>query len=153
MPAGDGGGHRRTTRKETWNARTTRGGFLRAAAGDAAWVAMGGSLAGALGCEPEARARASAAAAPKERAWALRSHPDLRAPGIRVATPAREGAAPGLVFCAPKNGPDEAGPGRDGCLILDNEGQPVWFRPILREDRDVVDFKLQRYRGRPVLTW
>ena len=59
--------------------------------------------------------------------------------------------SPGLVFCAPKNGPDEAGP--DGCLIPDNEGQPVWFRPLLKEDRDVMDFKLQRRRGCPVLTW
>jgi hypothetical protein len=57
------------------------------------------------------------------------------------------------VFCAPKNGPEEAGPGQDGCLILDNTGQPVWFRPLRREDWDVMDFKLQRYRGRPVLTW
>jgi hypothetical protein len=61
--------------------------------------------------------------------------------------------APGYVFCAPKNGPDEAGPGQDGCLILDNTGQPVWFRPVAREAMDVMDFKLQRYGGEPVLTW
>jgi hypothetical protein len=57
------------------------------------------------------------------------------------------------VFCAPKNGPDEAGPGQDGCLILDNTGQPVWFRPVGTEAMDVMDFKLQRYGGEPVLTW
>ncbi len=61
--------------------------------------------------------------------------------------------APGYVFCAPKNGPDEAGPGQDGCLILDNTGQPVWFRPVATEAMDVMDFKLQEYRGEPVLTW
>jgi hypothetical protein len=61
--------------------------------------------------------------------------------------------APGYVFCAPKNGPDEAGPGQDGCLILDNTGQPVWFRPVGTEAMDAMDFKLQRYRGKPVLTW
>ena len=61
--------------------------------------------------------------------------------------------APGYVFCAPKNGPDEAGPGQDGCLILDNTGQPVWFRPVGTEAMDAMDFKLQVYRGEPVLTW
>lgn len=66
---------------------------------------------------------------------------------------AARGVAPGYVFCAPKNGPGEAGPGQDGCLILDNAGQPVWFRPLQREDWDVMAFSLQRYRGRPVLTW
>jgi hypothetical protein len=70
-----------------------------------------------------------------------------------VTEEAREGTAPGQIFVAPKNGPDEAGPGQDGCLILDNEGQPVWFRSLQREDWDVMDFKLQRYRARPVLTW
>ncbi|MBA3426143.1 MAG: arylsulfotransferase family protein [Rubrobacter sp.] len=68
-----------------------------------------------------------------------------------MTTQARN-TAPGYVFCAPKNGPDEAGPGQDGCLILDNTGQPVWFRPV-PEEMDVMDFKLQRYRDEQVLTW
>ncbi len=128
--------------------KVTRRGFLEAMAGGAAWLALGG----ALGCEPSAEPRASASSVPRERAWAFRTRPDLRPPGIRVTTPAG-GVAPGYVFCAPKNGPDEAGPGQDGCLILDNTGQPVWFRPLWSEDWDVMDFKLQRYRGEPVLTW
>jgi hypothetical protein len=133
--------------KETCS-KVTRQGFLGAMAGGAAWLALGGIL----GCEPSARARASASPVPRERAWAFRTRPDLRPPGIRVTTSAG-GVAPGYVFCAPKNGPDEAGPGQDGCLILDNTGQPVWFRPLWREDWDVMDFKLQEYRGEPVLTW
>jgi hypothetical protein len=130
----------------------TRRRFLGAAAGGAAWVALGGALGAATGCEPSARTRATAAAAPREQAWAFRTRPDLRPPGIRVTNQAG-GVAPGYVFCAPKNGPGEAGPGQDGCLILDNTGQPVWFRPLEREDWDVMSFSLQRYRGRPVLTW
>jgi hypothetical protein len=105
-----------------------------------------------MSCEPDASIRASALPAPPEQAWAFRSRPDLKPPGIRVIKPSRD-VAPGYVFCAPKNGPDEAGPGQDGCLILDNTGQPVWFRPVATEEMDVMDFKLQRYRGRPVLTW
>ncbi|MGH3144755.1 MAG: arylsulfotransferase family protein [Rubrobacter sp.] len=57
------------------------------------------------------------------------------------------------MFCAPKNGPGEAGPGQDGCLILDNTGQVVWFRPVPTEAMDVMDFKMQRYGGMDVLTW
>ncbi len=134
---------RRKTSKEI-----TRRRFLQAAAGVVTWVASGATL----GCEPSGRTRATASPAPREQAWAFRTRPDLNPPGITVSTPAR-GVAPGYVFCAPKNGPDEAGPGRDGCLILDNAGQPVWFRPLQREDWDVMGFRLQRYRGRPVLTW
>jgi hypothetical protein len=38
-------------------------------------------------------------------------------------------------------------------MILDNSAQPVWFRPLQREERDVMDFKVQTYRGEPVLTF
>ena len=38
-------------------------------------------------------------------------------------------------------------------MILDNDGQPVWFRPVPNEGEDAMDFKVQRYRGEPVLTW
>ncbi len=128
--------------------RVTRRRFLGAAAGGAAWIALGGTL----GCEPAGRTRAAASPSRAGQAWAFRSRPDLKPPVIEATTQAHD-TAPGYVFVAPKNGPDEAGPGRDGCLILDNTGQPVWFRPLQREDWDVMDFKLQRYGGRPVLAW
>ncbi len=123
------------------NAKTTRRRFLRTAAGGAAWVALGAAVASTLGCEPDRRTTATAAQAGK--VWSFRSRPDLKPPGIMVTTPAR-GTAPGFVFCAPKNGPGEAGPGQDGCLILDDRGQPVWFRPLQSEVMDVMDFKVQR---------
>ncbi len=128
--------------------KPTRRSFLRAAAGGAAWVVLGGTL----GCEPAPRPRAVSTSAQPRQAWGFRSRPDLQPPGHQVTVPAR-GVAPGYVFCAPKNGPGEAGPGQDGCLILDNTGQPVWFRPVATEAMDVMDFKLQHYRGEPVLTW
>ncbi len=109
------------------NVKTTRRGFLQAAAGGVAWVALGGSLVGvvsASGCQTSGVTRASASEAPSERAWAFRSRPDLRPPGVRMTTPGRHTAA-GHLFCAPKNGPEEAGIGQDGCLILDDGSQPV----------------------------
>ena len=131
------------------NPRITRRRFLHAAAaGGAAWVALGGTL----GCDPIERARATAMAAPPNQTWSFHSRPDLHPPVIRVTTPARD-TAPGYVFVAPKNGPDEAGPGQDGCMVLDNEGQPIWLCLLQDEDLDVMNFKRQTYKGEPVLTW
>ena len=62
-----------------------------------------------------------------------------------MVTPAR-GTAPGYVFLAPKKDVDQAGP-----LILDDRGQVVWFDPL--ETHGVTDFRVQTYRGKPVLTW
>ena len=117
-------------------------------AGGASWVALGGIL----GCDPVPRARAKAASAPAGRAWNFRSRPDLHPPVIEVIKQARD-TAPGYVFIAPKNGPGEAGPGQDGCVILDNAGQPVWLRLLQNEGMDVMAFRAQAYKGERVLTW
>jgi hypothetical protein len=126
----------------------TRRRFLQAAAGGAAWVALGGIL----GCDPVPRARAKAASAPAGQAWNFRSRPDLHPPVIEVIKQARD-TAPGYIFIAPKNGPEEAGPGQDGCMIVDNDGQPVWMRLLQKEEMDVMNFKVQTYKGERVLTW
>ena len=52
--------------------------------------------------------------------------------------------ASGYIFIAPKKGA-----GQDGPMILDNSGQLVWFS----KGRYATDFKVQYYRGSPVLTW
>jgi hypothetical protein len=126
----------------------TRRRFLQAAGGAAAWVALGGIL----GCDPVPRARATAASAPAGQAWNFRSRPDLHPPVIEVIKQARD-TAPGYIFIAPKNGPEEAGPGQDGCMIVDNDGQPVWLRLLQKEDMDVMNFRAQTYKGERVLTW
>jgi hypothetical protein len=64
-----------------------------------------------------------------------------------VATQAHN-TAPGYIFVAPKKGDGQYGP-----MILDNRGQPVWFRPLQNEGEYAMDFKVQPYRGEPVLTW
>jgi Arylsulfotransferase (ASST) len=73
------------------------------------------------------------------------SRPDLRPPPVEILRLARR-TAPGYIFIAPKKDVDQAGP-----LILDNRGRVVWFRPL--DTHAVTDFRVQRYRGRPVLTW
>ena len=129
--------------------KTTRRRFLAAAAG-AAGLAMTG-LAGCGLTSPPGRASSSALQLPEE-AWLLRSRPDLRPPAARVLRD-RGGTAPGYIFVAPKKDPDESGPGQDGPMILDNEGQPVWFRSAPPGKPDTMAFRAQSYRGRPVLTW
>jgi outer membrane protein assembly factor BamB len=131
-----------------FNAEITRRRFLGAAAGGAVWVALGSTL----GCEPNKVHRVTASRARAGRAWSFRSRPDLRPPAVEVTVRGRD-TAPGHIFVAPKNGPEEDGPGQDGAMILDEDGQVVWFRPLHREERDVMDFKVQRYKGEPVLTW
>src|ERR687889_937212 len=75
--------------------------------------------------------------------WAFRSRPDL-APAAAEVTGSAYGTAPGCVFLALKEGAGEHGP-----MILDDRGQLVWFEKYF----SARDFRVQRYRGRPVLTW
>jgi hypothetical protein len=128
--------------------RRTRRDFFKVAAGGGAWLA----LLALTGCEPNRPVRAVAAPTPGGPTRVFRSRPDLAPPPVEVTTPAG-GTAKGYLFAASKNGPEEAHPSQDGCMILDNEGQPVWLRPVRVEERDAMDFKAQTYKGRPVLTW
>jgi hypothetical protein len=85
-----------------------------------------------------------------------RSRPDLQPPAITVNVTADD-VAPGFIFLAPSGGPGQYGP-----MIMDNYGQPVWFNPLSGPwsadttglgDLVAANFKMQHYRGRPVLTW
>jgi arylsulfotransferase ASST len=73
------------------------------------------------------------------------SRPDLKPPRVKLLIRTRY-ASPGYIFIAPKKKVEEGGP-----LILDDRGRVVWFMPVDR--RGVTDFRVQRYRGKPVLTW
>jgi hypothetical protein len=74
------------------------------------------------------------------------SRPDLRPPEVvvRRSTPA---AGDGAVFVGPKRGATQEGP-----MILDGDGEPVWFSPV-EGDQQAFDFRVQEYRGKDVLTW
>jgi hypothetical protein len=74
------------------------------------------------------------------------SRPDLKPPPIQILRRTRF-TSPGYIFIAPKKeAAAQAGP-----LIFNNEGRVVWFSPL--GTRPATDFRVQRYRGRPVLTW
>jgi Arylsulfotransferase (ASST) len=108
-----------------------------------AWAA----LTAALGCEPQKRNWAVGAPAQHGPVLSFRSRPDLSPPAVEVVDQARD-TAPGYVFVAPKNGAGQNGP-----MILDNRGHPVWFKPMRGEGVRAMDFKVQHFRGEPVLTF
>ena len=88
-------------------------------------------------------ASAAAASAPTRH---YVSRPDLKPPRVTMLKHSKH-AAPGYIFIAPKKENVVQG----GPLILDSHGRTVWFMPV--DERGVTDFRRQRYRGRPVLTW
>jgi hypothetical protein len=119
--------------------RWTRRGFL----GTAAAAALAGPLA--------ASARASSWAAPAPGpAGRFLTRPDLNPPPVSVAV-AGTGRSPGLIFLAPFDITDTSPNPRFGPLIVDDAGNPVWFRPVPKHTG--MDFRVQHYQGRPVLTW
>jgi hypothetical protein len=73
------------------------------------------------------------------------SRPDLQPPVVSVLRDGGSTAA-GLVFLAPSSGP-----GQRGCLIIDDDGDPIWFRPTA--PATAMNFRATLRRGEPVLTW
>jgi hypothetical protein len=85
---------------------------------------------------------------PQEDVWSFRSRPDLNPPAVEVIAQAHD-TAPGYVFLAPEGGDTRQG----GSMIVDDRGEVVWFRPFPARYGRPNDFKVQSYRGKPVLTW
>ena len=144
-------------------AKFTRRRFLVSAGAGATYLA----LTNLVGCEPTEqtsktkRTTASRPAhpsgavaygpqsAPQDGVWSFRSRPDLSPPAVEVPNNDYEEIAPGYVFAAPQRGDS----GQSGSLIVDNQGQVVWFRPMLDVSVRAMNFQMQTYRGKPVLTW
>ena len=71
------------------------------------------------------------------------TEPSFEIPTLTVTT--LNDPSPGYLFLTTLTGPGERGP-----MIVDDHGQPVWFR---RTKQVAIDFRRQIYRGKPVLTW
>ena len=83
-------------------------------------------------------------------AWSFVSSPRLHPPSVRITTNS-PGTAPGYVFLAPIVAGGKM-LGAPGPLIVDNQGNPVYSRPLPRGLK-AANFRAQTYRGQPVLTW
>lgn len=84
--------------------------------------------------------------------WSYVSEPDLHPMKITVNT-FKPGTSSDLIFLAPYGFSAEAMYGQPGALILDNEGNPIWFRPLNSPNLMNTDFRMQTYNGKPVLTF
>ncbi len=113
----------------------TRSDFVRWAAASGA-----GLLAGPRLVE---KAFAAIPAAPLKHHFY--SRPDLRPPVLNILR-RRPGRAEGDLFLAPLSGP-----GQRGNYIVDDAGDPIWFRPATPVVS--LNFRAAIYRGKPVLTW
>jgi hypothetical protein len=102
------------------------------------------------GCDDDNKAKKAAApekpAGPPPPSQRFHSRPDLKPPLVQIRTPAHQ-TAPGYIFLGPKMVVAQAGP-----MIMDNRGEVVWFHP-LKYTKGITDFRVQYYRGKPVLTW
>jgi hypothetical protein len=83
---------------------------------------------------------------PQPATMRFESRPDLTPPVITVVKHT-DGATDGDIFIAPKQKAPQRGP-----EIVDANGQPVWFEPVPGPDQ-AADFRVQTYKGKPVLTW
>jgi hypothetical protein len=83
--------------------------------------------------------------APRHGAHRFRSRPDLRPAAVSVS---RSGATRDYAML----GPSAVQGAQPGPLIIDRNGDPTWFQPLL-DDQWATNFRVQVYRGEPVLTW
>lgn len=84
--------------------------------------------------------------------WSFVSEPDLHPMKITVNTYALETSS-GFVFLAPYSFSSNAMYGQPGALIVDNGGNPLWFRPLDSPNLMNTDFRVQKLYGEPVLTF
>jgi hypothetical protein len=123
-----------------------RRAFLTAVAATGAGVgiaACGGSGSGG-------GQRRIVATLPSRESRTLRSAPELRPPPIEVATRPADPVRGTYVFTDV-----HAGTGQQGPLIIDRAGRLVYFKPVSAggtPTRRAFNLRVQRYRGRPVLT-
>jgi FAD/FMN-containing dehydrogenase len=79
--------------------------------------------------------------------WHFRSAPGLTPSVLTVTKTSAAATRDGDIFLATYPGPGAMGP-----TIFDPSGQLVWFKPLAR-NTFAADLRVQRYDGRPVLTW
>jgi hypothetical protein len=75
----------------------------------------------------------------------------LPAPPVVTVLKSSHRVARGLIFVAPKVTAANT-VGTQGPEIIDDQGRPIWFQPV-DADAQATDFRVQRYRDEPVLTY
>ena len=116
-----------------------------------AWAARSPQARAAPSSTPSLPQLAAVRSAPKHGAqYAFRSRPDLKAPVITIDKQA-SGLAPGFIVTDSHAGPADQGP-----MILDNNGDLVWFLDLSAGTNTALrafNVQVQALGGQPVLTW
>src|SRR3954463_9145603 len=109
-------------------------------------------LAAAVACMVTAFAAIPAAA--DEGVARFVSAPKLKPPLLTVNRSSR-GQAPGYIFTAIFQNKFFTDPlvGQGGPMILDSKGRYVWLKPASKSAPDTLNLQVQRYQGKPVLTY
>src|SRR3954470_12650317 len=76
-------------------------------------------------------------------------------PALLTVNASRRGQAPGFVFIAMFQNKFFTTPlvGTGGPMILDNKGRYVWLKAATKTAPDTLNLEVQRYKGKPVLTY
>lgn len=85
-----------------------------------------------------------------EKIWNLRTNPHLKPMKVDVNIN-EEGKSPGYYFLGPHALTKDDLIGQTSVMIMDDEGNPVWFHPA-DEFTQIMNFRTQTYKGEPVLT-
>ena len=83
--------------------------------------------------------------------WSFVSAPALHPMKVTLNVN-KPGTASGLIFVAPYTLYEATMIGQTGAMIMDQAGNPVWFRPLYSIYVQNSDFREQSYDGQPVLT-
>lgn len=79
--------------------------------------------------------------------WNFVSAPALHPMKVRINVN-EPGTASGLIFVAPYTSFEATMIGQTGALIMDQAGNPVWFRQLASKFIQNTDFRVQPYKKR-----
>ncbi|HEX4734851.1 MAG TPA: arylsulfotransferase family protein [Thermoleophilaceae bacterium] len=76
-------------------------------------------------------------------------------PALLTVNTSRSGQAPGFIFIAMFQNKFFTQPlvGTGGPMVLDNKGHYVWLKAATKTAPDTLNLQVQRYQGKPVLTY
>jgi len=85
--------------------------------------------------------------------WNFVSAPELHPMKVSVDSYVASLLASGLIFNGPYASSGDATYGQSGALIVDNDANPIWFRPLSNPSLMNTDVQTQTLNGQPVLTF
>lgn len=85
--------------------------------------------------------------------WTFKSAPNLHPMKVKVSPYQGSLLESGLIFNAPYTGSGERTVGQTGSLMTDNNGNPIWFRPLKSPSLMNTDFRIQKLNGKKVITF